>query len=317
MRNWILAAGVLAGAIAAGALADDARKTVTLEVYLPEGARLLIEGYQTKSTGTMRRFVSGPLPPGKYTYTVTAIVAGPGGPQAVTRRIDVRPGDFESIDLRPPGERPIADVEYEPTPQKVVDALLRLAKVNSQDVLWDLGSGDGRIPVTAAEQYGCQARGFDIDPELVEASRAARESTAWSGWRRSKSATFSRSTCAGGRASWCSTCCRTSTPGCSRSFASCRRARASFRWRIGWPTSRPTSRWWSKRSRGSSTCTCGRPRRCAAVAGISSRGDSPLCRSASLSRADGAKRATLRRASGVRPRASPRSTARPCRSGRL
>jgi Methyltransferase domain len=120
----------------------------------------------------MRRFVSPPLPPGKYTYTIKAIIPGPDGPQTVTRRIDVRPGDFESIDLRAPGKRPTTDVEYEPTPQKVVDALLRLAKVTRKDVVWDLGCGDGRIPVTAAKEYGCKTCGFDIDLERVKDSVA-------------------------------------------------------------------------------------------------------------------------------------------------
>lgn len=171
-RNLILAAGLIACVIPASTYAQDYRKTVTVEVYLPEGARLFIEGQEMRSKGTMRRFVSPTLSPGKYTYTIKAIISGPNGPQTVTRRIDVRPGDFESIDLRQPGKRPIADVEYEPTPQRVVEALLRLAKVTRQDVLWDLGCGDGRIPVTAAKEYGCKARGFDIDPQRVKDSLA-------------------------------------------------------------------------------------------------------------------------------------------------
>jgi len=171
-RGLILAVGLLACVIAARAFAQDSRKTVTVEVYLPEAARLFIEGQEVKFKAPMSRFVSPPLPPGKYNYTIKAIVPGPDGPRTVTRRIDVRPGDFESIDLRPPGKRPIADVEYEPTPQKVVDALLRLAKVTKQDLLWDLGCGDGRIPVTAAKEYGCKARGFDIDPDRVKDSLA-------------------------------------------------------------------------------------------------------------------------------------------------
>jgi precorrin-6B methylase 2 len=48
--------------------------------------------------------------------------------------------------------------------------LLRLAKVTKNDIIWDLGCGDGRIPVTAAREYGCKARGFDIDPERVQDS---------------------------------------------------------------------------------------------------------------------------------------------------
>ncbi|HVW37511.1 MAG TPA: TIGR03000 domain-containing protein [Pirellulales bacterium] len=169
-RNLILATGLFVGPIPAGAPAQEFRQTVRLEVYLPACARLSIEGRLTRSQGPKRRFVSAPLPPGKYVYTLKAIVPGPNGPQTITRRIDVRPGDFESIDLRAPGERPIADVEYEPTPQPVVDALLRLAKTTRSDVLWDLGCGDGRIPVTAAKEYGCQARGFDIDPQRVKDS---------------------------------------------------------------------------------------------------------------------------------------------------
>ena len=152
--------------------AQDNRKTVLIEVYLPEHARLFFEDQEMKGTGTMRRYESPPLPRGKYTYTIKAIIPGPNGPRTVTHEIDVRPGDFESIDLREPGKRPIADVEYEPTPQNVVDALLRLAKVTYKDVLWDLGCGDGRIPVTAAKEYGCQASGFDIDSKLVKESLA-------------------------------------------------------------------------------------------------------------------------------------------------
>ena len=171
-RNWILAAGLFAGLISAGTFAQEYRKTVTVEIYVPEDARLFVEGQEAVLTGPRFCFVSPPLAPGKYTYTIKAIIAGPNGPRTVTRRIDVRPGDFESIDLREPGKRPITDVEYEPTPQEVVEALLRLAKVTSKDVVWDLGCGDGRIPVTAAREYACKACGFDIDPQRVRDSLA-------------------------------------------------------------------------------------------------------------------------------------------------
>ena len=193
-RNLILAAGLFACLIPAGAFAQKFRKTVTVEVYLPEDARLFFEDEDTRSKGTMRRFVSPPLAPGKYTYTIKAIIAGPNGPRTVTTRLDVRPGDFESIDLREPGQRPIADVEYEPTPQNVVDAALRLAKVTSNDVLWDLGCGDGRIPVTAAKNYACKSFGFDIDPERVKDSLANVRSKASSNSSRLNSATSSSST---------------------------------------------------------------------------------------------------------------------------
>jgi len=67
------------------------------------------------------------------------------------------------------------DVIFVPTPQEVVDAMLKMAQVGPNDVLYDLGSGDGRIPITAAKTYGIRAVGIDIDPQRVrEANEAAR-----------------------------------------------------------------------------------------------------------------------------------------------
>ena len=60
------------------------------------------------------------------------------------------------------------DVIFVPTPQEVVDAMLKLANVHQGDVLYDLGSGDGRIPVTAAKRYGIRAYGIDIDPQRIQ-----------------------------------------------------------------------------------------------------------------------------------------------------
>ena len=64
------------------------------------------------------------------------------------------------------------DVAYVPTPQDVVDAMLKLANVTSADVVYDLGSGDGRIPITAAAVYGARAVGIDIDPARVAEATA-------------------------------------------------------------------------------------------------------------------------------------------------
>jgi SAM-dependent methyltransferase len=68
------------------------------------------------------------------------------------------------------------DIHYVPTPQPVVDAMLELADLQATDILYDLGSGDGRIPITAARNYGVRAVGIDIDPRRVaEARRNADE----------------------------------------------------------------------------------------------------------------------------------------------
>lgn len=60
------------------------------------------------------------------------------------------------------------DVIFVPTPQELVDDMLRLVDVRKGDVLYDLGSGDGRIPITAARKYGVRAVGIDIDPERIK-----------------------------------------------------------------------------------------------------------------------------------------------------
>jgi SAM-dependent methyltransferase len=70
----------------------------------------------------------------------------------------------------PPLREP--DVIYVPTPQNVVEAMLKLANVTSSDVVYDLGSGDGRIPITAAEKYGARGVGIDINPERIKEANA-------------------------------------------------------------------------------------------------------------------------------------------------
>jgi SAM-dependent methyltransferase len=80
--------------------------------------------------------------------------------------------------LRPP------DVLFVPTPASVVDAMLDMAQVTPADIVYDLGSGDGRIPIAAAQKYGARGVGVEIEPRLVaEASaNAARAHVADRVW---------------------------------------------------------------------------------------------------------------------------------------
>ena len=65
------------------------------------------------------------------------------------------------------------DVVFVPTPEKVVDAMLNVAKAGKGDVLYDLGSGDGRIPIAAAKKFGVErATGIDIDPQRIKEANA-------------------------------------------------------------------------------------------------------------------------------------------------
>src|SRR3954463_9382994 len=65
----------------------------------------------------------------------------------------------------------VGDVVYVPTPQVVVDEMLTLAKIGPKDFLIDLGSGDGRIVITAAKKYGAQGFGVDLDRYLLGQAR--------------------------------------------------------------------------------------------------------------------------------------------------
>jgi precorrin-6B methylase 2 len=68
------------------------------------------------------------------------------------------------------------DIHYTPTRHEVAEAMLALAEVTENDVVYDLGSGDGRIPIIAAQKYGARGVGIEIDPKLVAlASQNARE----------------------------------------------------------------------------------------------------------------------------------------------
>jgi ribosomal protein L11 methylase PrmA len=68
------------------------------------------------------------------------------------------------------------DVHFVPTPQTVVDGMLKLANVRRGDVVYDLGCGDGRLVITAAKEFGARAVGIDINPErITESLEKARE----------------------------------------------------------------------------------------------------------------------------------------------
>jgi uncharacterized protein (TIGR03000 family) len=168
-----------------------------LRVRLPAGAELLVDGTRTKQNGPERLFESPPLPAGrKFIYTLKATWKE-GGKEVVHEEVArVEAGRETLVDLRqtfakeklstPKKEDATADtapptkearkpkrepdIFYLPTPQAVVNRMLDLADLKKDDVVYDLGCGDGRIVVTAAEKYGVKATGFDIDPERVNDS---------------------------------------------------------------------------------------------------------------------------------------------------
>ena len=68
------------------------------------------------------------------------------------------------------------DIHFTPTRHNIADAMLQLGSVTADDVVYDLGSGDGRLPIIAAQKYGARGVGIEIDPQLVEVAwRIANE----------------------------------------------------------------------------------------------------------------------------------------------
>ena len=94
--------------------------------------------------------------------SILLLLALCAGAQTPAQRAPQAPAAKPQKELRAP------DVIFVPTPHEVVDAMLKVAKVGQGDVLYDLGSGDGRIPITAAQKYGiARGIGIDINPQRI------------------------------------------------------------------------------------------------------------------------------------------------------
>jgi uncharacterized protein (TIGR03000 family) len=154
------------------------RQAAYLRVLLPDkDAELLIDGVRTKQTGASRRFVSPPLDRARtFTYTVTARWEPNNYTTVIrTRPARVQAGQEIEIDLRKadPNHPDRFVIRYVPTPDEVIEAMCKLAKVGTGDVVYDLGCGDGRILISAIKDFGAKRGvGVDLDPERIKESWA-------------------------------------------------------------------------------------------------------------------------------------------------
>lgn len=182
-----LAVLLLAGLLTGGALAQDkdkkdkdkpaeTKKVAKLTVKVPEDDALLwIEDREMRSTGKSRDFESPPLIVGKkYVYTVK-VFWEPNNYTKITRtrKIQVEAGKSFTLDLTKEDPKQPDDIQirYVPTPEKVVEAMMKLGKVGKDDTVFDLGCGDGRIVITAVAKFKAKKGvGVDIDPERIKES---------------------------------------------------------------------------------------------------------------------------------------------------
>jgi cyclopropane fatty-acyl-phospholipid synthase-like methyltransferase len=91
-------------------------------------------------------------------------------------RLSLAAGVLVALSVAAAQSTPHLDVPYVPSPNPVVEGMLKLAGVKSGDTVYDLGCGDGRIVITAAKTYGAKGVGVDINPERIEEARANAKS---------------------------------------------------------------------------------------------------------------------------------------------
>ena len=134
---------------------DFDNEQVTFKTVLDFGERK----YDISFAGQVKsRKLTGEITTSRGTRKVTGQRRRPTGARQKTVRIKKT--------LRKP------DIFYVPTPPEVVDKMLELAQVTKDDLVYDLGCGDGRIVVMAAKKYGCKAVGYDIARKRIKESLA-------------------------------------------------------------------------------------------------------------------------------------------------
>ena len=133
-----------------------------------------IDGKPIAGSGTSRTFETPPLTSGRtYQYSVVAKWA-PNTYTKMTRTkaVPVRAGDRLTIDLSADDPSDRVSVMYVPTPEFVVDAMVKLAGITASDVSYEPGVGDARITIAAVKAGARRAVGIDLDPQRVDESRA-------------------------------------------------------------------------------------------------------------------------------------------------
>ncbi|MFB6249865.1 MAG: methyltransferase domain-containing protein [Salinibacter sp.] len=111
-----------------------------------------------------------PLSRGLFVLALTPILLAGLPLQSSAQVIDSSSSTAPSTTT--PNDTTDKDVPYVPTPESVAARMLEVAGVTEDDVVYDLGSGDGRIPITAAKEFGARAVGVEIDSALVAKARA-------------------------------------------------------------------------------------------------------------------------------------------------
>jgi uncharacterized protein (TIGR03000 family) len=151
------------------------KPNTTLHVLVPtRGAEVRINGTVIPGRGKQRDLAAPPLAKDKDHYEVTAMWEPNNYTKFFrTRKVAPKPGQTVTADLREadPKNPDHIEIRYVPTPDDVVARMCQLGKVGKDDVVFDLGCGDGRIVITAVKDFGAKRGvGVDLDPERIRES---------------------------------------------------------------------------------------------------------------------------------------------------
>jgi uncharacterized protein (TIGR03000 family) len=183
MRHVLLLVGTLSmftpeAAIAQQAAATAERLSARITVTVPnEQTKLVVEDREIAGSGSFRTFETPPLDAGtdhKYTFTATW---NPNSYTTMTRTrvVAFRAGERVAVDFTVSDDSDRVRVVYVPTPDDIAQEMVKLAGVNSNDVVFEPGCGDARITIAAVKAGAKRGIGIDIDPERVADSRTRVE----------------------------------------------------------------------------------------------------------------------------------------------
>jgi uncharacterized protein (TIGR03000 family) len=157
---------------------DTDTKKTTLRILLPESdAEVRINGKRPRPrTGEDRQVVAPPLAKDKKDYEVVATWWPNNYTKFIrSKKVAPKPGETITVDLRKadPKNPDKIEIRYVPTPDDVVERMCKLGKVEKEDVVYDLGCGDGRIVITAVSDFKAKRGvGVDLDPDRIKESIA-------------------------------------------------------------------------------------------------------------------------------------------------
>lgn len=173
--SWVSCVALLALAAPTLYGQKDDGKPAKIVIKCYDDAEITVNGKATKLSGAERIFDTPPLKADaktKYYYEIV-VVWQPNNYETYTRKrkVYVTPGETVSIDMltKDPKNPDDIKIRYVPTPDEFVEEMMKLAKVGKDDVVYDLGCGDGRLVVAAVSKYGAKRGvGVDIDPERLK-----------------------------------------------------------------------------------------------------------------------------------------------------